>query len=92
MFEADGKLRARANPAFFGKDAELDLVPAGRGRFHPGWYRGGKFFDVETDMIFAFTLEGGRATGLEFLGVAENLLFSRGVRVRQPDGRPPRRD
>jgi hypothetical protein len=82
VFEAGTRLRARATPALFGNDAEMDLVPAGKGRFHPGWYQGGTFFDVETDMAFLFTIEGGRANAVEFRGLAENLVFTRGERVR----------
>lgn len=82
IFEAGNRLRARATPALFGHDAELDLVPAGDRRFHPGWYREGRFFDVETDMAFTFTLSAGRASSLEFRGLAENLLFAKGERVR----------
>ena len=82
VFEAAGKLRARVLPALFEHDADFDLVPAGTGRFHPGWYLQGKFFDVETDMAFLFTLEAGQAQSLEFRGLAEDLLFARGERVR----------
>jgi len=82
VFEANGRLRARVTPALFDHDAELDLVPAGKDRFAPGWYQNGKFFDVETDMVFAFVLDGGRAKTLEFRGLAENLLFARGERVK----------
>ena len=82
VFEAAGKLRARVLPALFENDAEFDLVPAGTGRFHPGWFREGKFFDVETDMAFMFVLQGGRAQSLEFRGLAEDLLFARGERVK----------
>lgn len=82
VFEAGNRLRARATPALFGHDAELDLVAAGDRRFHPGWYLAGRFFDAETDMAFSFTLEAGRASSLEFRGLAENLLFARGERVR----------
>ena len=82
IFEAAGKLRARVLPALFENDAEFDLVPAGTGRFHPGWFREGKFFDVETDMAFMFAPQGGRAQSLEFRGLAEDLLFARGERVK----------
>jgi DUF2911 family protein len=82
VFESGGRLRARATPAIFDHDAEFDLVPAGTGRFHPGWYREGKFFDVETDMAFMFVVTAGRANSVEFRGLAENLLFARGERVK----------
>ena len=82
VFESTGRLRARARPALFGNDAEFDLVWVGNGRFAPGWYQSGKFFDVETDMVFVFGMAEGRATSLEFRGVAENLLFARGRRVK----------
>ena len=81
VFEAGTRLKARATPALFGNDLELDLVPAGRGRFHPGWYQGGRFFDVETDMAFVFTFSAGKANAVEFRGLAENLLFARGERI-----------
>ena len=84
VFEAGGRLRARATPALPDHDAEFDLVSAGTGRFHPGWYREGKFFDVETDMAFIFAVDAGRAKSVEFRGLAENLVFARGERVRQP--------
>jgi hypothetical protein len=82
VFEVGERLRARVAEALFGNDAEFDLVPAGEARFHPGWYRDGKFFDVETDMVFAFAVDGGRATAVEFRGLAEDLVFARGERVK----------
>jgi hypothetical protein len=82
VVEEGGRLRGRLAGGLFGNDPDFDLVPADAHRFSPGWYRQGRFFDVETDMLFIFTVAEGRASAVEFRGVAEDLVFARGTRVR----------
>jgi hypothetical protein len=64
-----------------GLDPEFDLLPAGGDDFHPRQYKDGKLIGDEMDELIVFRLEGGRATGFELRGIAEDKVLARGIRV-----------
>jgi hypothetical protein len=63
-----------------GLDTEFDLLPAGGDDFHPRQYKNGMLIGDELDEIITFTFEGGRVTGFEVHGVAEDRLLARARR------------
>jgi hypothetical protein len=65
-----------------GLDPEFDLIPAGGDDFNPRQYKNGKLIGDEVDELIVFHVEGGRATGFELRGIAEDKVLARGVRVR----------
>jgi len=65
-----------------GLDPEFDLLPAGEDDFHPRQYKNGSLIGDELDEVITFSFEGGRATGFEVHGVAEDKILSRARRVR----------
>ena len=80
VFERDSVLYLRITPAPFPDvDPEIVLQSAGTHRFHPAFQKDGKIYDVERDMVLVFTLENGRATGIEMQGIAGRPM-ARGVR------------
>ena len=81
VFEEAGKLRGRMSftihPA---NDSVFDMVPTGPGRFNPGLYRDGEFFNVEMGVGFHFADDGQEATGFRFVGGEGSVLFGEGKR------------
>jgi hypothetical protein len=63
-----------------GLDTEFDLLPAGGDDFHPRQYKNGMLIGDELDEIITFTFEGGRVTGFEVHGVAEDRVLARARR------------
>jgi hypothetical protein len=80
VLEADDKLRARVSRPMFGYDPVFDLVPVAPGRFRPGFYQGGKPFEVE-EFIFAFKTPRGGTPGVDMLGIEDRVLMH-GDKVR----------
>jgi hypothetical protein len=64
-----------------GLDSHFDLEPMGGDQFHPRQYRDGTLIGVEADEVMTFHMDGGRASGFEDLGLAEQRVLSRGTRV-----------
>ena len=80
VFERDSVLYLRITPAPFPDvDPEIVLQTAGTHRFNPAFQKDGKIYDVEGDMVLVFTIENGRATGIEMQGIAGRVM-ARGVR------------
>jgi len=77
------RLRVKADKGAVeeGLDAEFDLVPAGGDGFHQRQYKNGVLVGTEMDELLTFQFEGGRATGFEIRGVAENKVLARATRV-----------
>jgi hypothetical protein len=69
-----------------GLDAEFDLLPAGGDDFHPRQYKNRVLIGDELDEVITFHFEGGRVTGFEVRGVAEDKVLSRARLV--PSRRP----
>jgi hypothetical protein len=67
-----------------GLDAEFDLLPAGGDEFHPRQYKNGTLIGDEVDELIIFQVEGGRATGFEVRGIAEDKVLARGTRAPSP--------
>jgi hypothetical protein len=74
-------VRTTAEAVEPGLDTEFDLLPAGGDDFHPRQYKNGAVIGDELDEIIAFRFEGGRATGFEVRGVAENKVLARATLV-----------
>lgn len=88
VFEQDGKLRGRMSFTIHPVDDEVfDMVPMGGGRFNPGLYHDGEFFNVEMGVGFDFIVEGGMAVGFKFTG-GEGSVFGEGKRTGS-DRLPP---
>lgn len=82
VFIENGKLRGRMGFTIHPVDDPVfDLVPASDGRFLPGLYHDGEFFNVELGAGFDFTDDGERATGFHFVS-ADGTAFGEGTRVR----------
>lgn len=64
-----------------GLDPEFDLLAAGDDDFHPRQYKNGTLIGDELDEIITFSFEGGRVTGFQVRGVAEDRILARGARV-----------
>jgi hypothetical protein len=77
-------VRTTADAVESGLDTEFDLLPAGGDEFHPRQYKNGQLIGDEVDELITFVMEGGRATGFEVRGVAEDKVLGRGTRVRPP--------
>jgi hypothetical protein len=67
----------------------ISLVPEKANRFYWGTIQQGQFIGIEENLIFAFPVTGGRATGFEFLETNSGSAFARGTRVA--DDAPARR-
>jgi hypothetical protein len=81
VFEEDGKLRGRMSFTIHPVDDEVfDLVPAGGGRFNPGLYHDGEFFNVEMGIGFDFILDVDQAVGFDFTA-GNGMDFGDGRRV-----------
>lgn len=82
VFEENGTLRGRMSFTIHPVDDPVfDMIPAGPGRFNPGLYHDGEFFNVEMGVGFDFTDDGERATGFRFVG-GEGSSFGKGKRSR----------
>ena len=83
IVERDGHLWVRTTSEAVepGLDPEFDLVPAGGDDFHPRQYKNGVLIGDELDEVITFSFEGGRTTGFEVHGVAEDKILSRARRV-----------
>lgn len=82
VFEEDGMLRGRLPFGIHPEDdAEMDLIPAGEGRFNPGLYRDGKLFGVEMGVNIDFELGTERARSLTFRGPMGTLFGSGELRA-----------
>jgi hypothetical protein len=80
VFAEDGKLRGRMSFTIHPVDDEVfDMIPTGPGRFNPGLYHDGEFFNVEMGVGFDFTDNGEKATGIRFVG-GEGSVFDEGKR------------
>ena len=80
VFEENGKLRGRMSFTIHPVDDEVfDMIPTGPGRFNPGLYHDGQFFNVEMGVGFDFTDDGEKATGFRFVG-GEGSVFGEGKR------------
>jgi hypothetical protein len=80
VFEENGRLRGRMSFTIHPvDDTVFDMVPTGPGRFNPGLYRDGEFFNVEMGVGFDFTDDGERATAFRFVG-GEGSVFGEGKR------------
>jgi hypothetical protein len=80
VFEENGRLRGRMSFTIHPvDDAVFDMVPTGPGRFNPGLYHDGEFFNVEMGVGFDFTDDGEKATGFRFVG-GEGSVFGEGKR------------
>lgn len=80
VFERDSVLYLRVTPhPFSDVDPDIVLQSAGTHRFTPAFQKDGKIYDVERDMVLVFTIENGRATGIEMQGIAGRVM-ARGVR------------
>ncbi|HUF68436.1 MAG TPA: DUF2911 domain-containing protein [Longimicrobiales bacterium] len=80
VFEENGKLRGRMSFTIHPvDDTVFDMVPTGPGRFNPGLYHDGEFFNVEMGVGFDFTDDGERATAFRFVG-GEGSVFGEGKR------------
>jgi hypothetical protein len=66
-----------------GLDPEFALRPAGGDDFHPRQYKNGKLIGDNLDELIIFHIEGGRATGFEIQGLAEDKVLARATRVRR---------
>jgi hypothetical protein len=86
IIERSGALWVRTTPDAVepGLDAEFALLPAGGDSFHPRQYKSGKLVGDEMDEIIEFRFEGGRATGFEVRGKAEDKVLARGRRKPEP--------
>ena len=84
IVERGGRLwvRTTSDAVEPGLDPEFDLQPAGEDDFHPRQYKNGTLIGDEPDEVITFSIEGGRATGFEVHGVAEDKILSRARRVR----------
>ncbi|HUF70718.1 MAG TPA: DUF2911 domain-containing protein [Longimicrobiales bacterium] len=83
VFEENGRLRGRMSFTIHPVDDEVfDMVPTGPGRFNPGLYHDGEFFNVEMGVGFDFTDDGERATGFRFVG-GEGSVFGQGRRKNE---------
>jgi hypothetical protein len=81
VFEQDGKLRGRMSFTIHPVDDEVfDMVPAGGGRFNPGLYHDGEFFNVEMGIGFDFMVVDEQAVGFEFTA-GNGMNFGNGKRV-----------
>ena len=81
VFEEDGKLRGRMSFTIHPVDDEVfDLVPAGGGRFNPGLYHDGEFFNVEMGIGFDFILDVDKAVGFDFTA-GNGMDFGDGKRI-----------
>ena len=67
-----------------GLDTEFDLMPAGDDDFHPRQYKNGRLIGDEMDELITFHFAGGRATGFEVRGIAEDKVLARAIRVSPP--------
>lgn len=65
-----------------GLDPEFDLLAAGEDDFHPRQYKNGSLIGDELDEVITFIFEGGRTTGFDVHGTAEDKILSRARRVR----------
>lgn len=82
VFEENGRLRGRMGFTIHPVDDPVfDMVPTGSGRFNPGLYRDGRFFNVEMGVGFDFSDDGEHATGFRFVG-GEGSVFGEGTRKR----------
>ncbi|MGH7573863.1 MAG: DUF2911 domain-containing protein [Longimicrobiales bacterium] len=78
IFEEGEMLRGKLPfPIHPGDELVFDLVPAGRHRFSPALYRGGKLFNIEQGGTFEFDVSGERATAIRFRGI-EGTVFGQG--------------
>jgi len=75
-------VRTSADGVEPGLDPEFDLEPMGGDEFHPRQYRNGTLIGVEADEVITFHVDGERATGFDYRGVAEQKSLGRGTRVR----------
>ena len=86
IIERDGRLwvRTTSDAVEPGLDPEFDLLPAGGDDFHPRQYKSGMLIGDELDEVITFSFDGGRVTGFEVHGVAEDKILARGTRVGSP--------
>lgn len=75
-------VRTTAESVEPGLDTEFDLVATGGDEFHPRQYKNGALIGDEADELITFHFEGGRATGFEVRGIAEDKVLARAIRVR----------
>jgi hypothetical protein len=81
VFVEDGKLRGRMGFTIHPVDDDVfDMIQTGDGRFNPGLYHDGEFFNVEIGVGFDFTDDGERATGFQFVS-ADGTSFGEGKRA-----------
>jgi hypothetical protein len=80
-------VRTTADAVEPGLDTEFDLLPAGGDAFHPRQYKNGVVIGDELDEVITFRIDGGRATGFEVRGVAEDKVLARAtlMTARRPD-------
>jgi hypothetical protein len=60
-----------------GLDTEFDLLPAGGDAFHPRQYKNRVLIGDELDEVITFRFDGGRVSGFEVRGVAEDKVLAR---------------
>lgn len=81
VFDSAGVLRLRRSVApdmYY--DAQYDLLKRGEHTFQPIMYRNGVLVGVEPAITVTFSVDGGRATGLEVRIVDGSIVAARGVR------------
>jgi hypothetical protein len=81
VFDSAGVLRLRRSVApdsFY--DAQYDLLKRADGTFQAIMYRNGVLVGVEPALTIVFSLEGGRATGVEVRLAEGATVMARGVR------------
>jgi hypothetical protein len=86
IVEREGRLwvRTTRDAVEPGLDAEFDLLPAGDDDFHPRQYKNGALIGDELDEVITFNFDGGRVTGCDIHGIAEDKVLARGTRVGSP--------
>ena len=81
MFDSAGVLRLRRSVAPDGfYDLQFDLVRRADGTFNPITYRNGVLVGLEPAVVYEFTMEGDRATGLVVRAMGGSVATARGVR------------
>jgi hypothetical protein len=57
-----------------GLPTEFALIPVAELVYNPGWMMNGEIFEVEVEMFFEFTAEGGAIQGFDVRGVVEDQI------------------
>jgi hypothetical protein len=79
VFERQGQLMVRTNPAPPDFDPEFELLPSGEHQFQPRYYKGGNILEHDVETLVVFVVENGRASrfelrfGAELYGTAERV-------------------